>query len=290
VQKVGRRHKTFFVLEIWGTQPLEEIISEMIFDLGGLGMEIGERSIRVFFEDPSTRDVAISTLVAFLRDLFGQEAIAYKVWELTDPGWELEWRKYFRPQWVGESLLILAPCHEYKPIPHVQTLIMDPGPAFGTGRHATTKMCLMALRDIRGLYPDPWSVLDVGTGSGILAIYAARLGACDVMALDVDEDALSWAKRNLALNGVGEKVILSCVPVEDLQRGFDTIVANISCDVILELMPQCIKRLKRGGMLILSGILESELGRLLKASPQGSLDLYSVSFQEEWACVCLKRS
>jgi len=290
VQKVGRRHKTFFVLEIWSTQPLEEIISEMIFDLGGLGMEIGERSIRVFFEDPSTRDVAISTLVAFLRDLFGQEAIAYKVWELTDPGWELEWRKYFRPQWVGESLLILAPWHEYKPIPHVQTLIMDPGPAFGTGRHATTKMCLMALRDIRGLYPDPWSVLDVGTGSGILAIYAARLGACDVMALDVDEDALSWAKRNLALNGVGEKVILSCVPVEDLQRGFDTIVANISCDVILELMPQCIKRLKRGGMLILSGILESELGRLLKASPQGSLDLYSVSFQEEWACMCLKRS
>jgi len=281
---------TYQILEILTKTPLEEFLSSIVFELGALGMEMVEGSLRIYFQNHLDLARAMPKLSAFLEEIIGKEGFSFKIWELKDPGWELEWRKYFEPQWVGESLLVLAPWHTLRPMPNCDALIMDPGPAFGTGRHATTKMCLMALKEIRGLYQDPWTVLDVGTGSGILAIYAALLGAANVVALDVDEDALLWAKRNLALNGVAEKVSLGSVPIQSLGQSFHTIVANITCEVILELMPFFIKKLKKGGAVILSGILEGELNQLLTRAYHYFLDVYSVSYQGEWVCVCLKRS
>ncbi len=189
---------------------------------------------------------------------------------LRDEDWENNWKQYYRPMAVGRRLLILP---EWEPVPPREdrvALRLDPGLIFGTGAHPSTRMCLEALEDAS---PAASEVLDLGCGSGILAIAALLLGAGRALGCDIDEAAPRIAAENAALNGVEERLtVLAGDATSDLAlrtaiggREYDLILLNIVADVILRLLPDVRRWLRRGGTLIVSGVIDGRDGEVAEA-------------------------
>lgn len=176
--------------------------------------------------------------------------------ELTDPGWAAMWKQRFKPLRIGRRLIILPPWHSAAPNSRLP-IIIDPGQGFGTGHHATTRSTLIALETecARTTFA---SALDVGCGSGILAIAMARLGIRRIVALDIDPIALDNARHNANLNSVTNAIRFSHAPLRSLRRPFPLITANILSSTLIAMAPELIRLLTPGGRLILSGILKRE--------------------------------
>ena len=207
---------------------------------------------------------------------------------IEDQDWNRTWRRFFHADRVTPSLTILP---AWKPMPDAidgHVIMIDPGPAFGTGQHATTRMCLEAMEKIR--FPETWSMLDVGTGSGILAIYGAKLGAGKILAIDIDPEALRWAKHNIQINDTSGSIDLSATPLEQVKGSFSVLTANLTLDQLLDLLPHFQSILEPGGWLILSGILKdqlSEVAGVLHEHPFGEPETF---YQDEWACIISRKN
>ena len=183
----------------------------------------------------------------------------HETFDVPDHDWVRATQAQFAPQKIAESLWIVPSWHE--PVdPAAINLELDPGLAFGTGSHPTTRLCLKWL--VRELGQGE-SVLDYGCGSGILAIAAARLGACRVVGTDIDPQALVASRANALRNRVGA----SFVPVESLTEdgAFDVIVANILANPIIALAPSFARRSRQGGRIVLSGILDAQADAVIEA-------------------------
>ena len=183
---------------------------------------------------------------------------------IVDPGWSTLWMRRFGPFRVGRRLLIVPPWkreHE----PGRMTLVVQPAQAFGTGHHPTTAGALRAIESIVGAHA-PRSILDAGTGSGILAIAAALLGTRDgeIIAIDVDPTALENARANARLNSVEKSIRFSSVPLVSIHRHFDLITANILSGTLIELAPHLKRIVAPGGRLILGGFLADEADDVLR--------------------------
>ncbi|HYF92295.1 MAG TPA: 50S ribosomal protein L11 methyltransferase [Symbiobacteriaceae bacterium] len=177
------------------------------------------------------------------------EAPAY-AW-VQEEDWANAWKAYFRPTRVGERLVIIPSWEEYPLQPQDLPLYLDPGMAFGTGTHPTTSLCL---RRLEAVVRPGMRVLDVGTGSGILAIAAARLGAAPVIGIDIDPVAVRVAKENAERNGVAVDVragTLNQVEPDEC----DLVIANIIASVIIDILPDVASRMKKGGKFLASGII-----------------------------------
>jgi ribosomal protein L11 methyltransferase len=212
--------------------------------------------------------------------------VSFDIIESQD--WSRLWRKHYRPIRVSERLTVF-PAWEPLPSSFQGILIrMDPGPAFGTGEHATTRMCLKAIEECAG--QPPWTMLDVGTGSGILGIYGAKLGAESVLALDNDPDALRWAERNIALNEVSNSIHLSSRSLREIEEQFTMVAANLILDTILELMPLFARVVEPEGWLILSGLLKEQIFEVRRAlAREGFRDVHVLQ-EQEWACMVARRT
>jgi len=181
-----------------------------------------------------------------------------QVRELADEDWAHAWKRHYTPQQVGRRLVVVPSWLEYEPAPGDVVLRLDPGMAFGTGLHPTTRMCCQALEDL--LQPGA-QVLDVGTGSGILAIAAARLGARHVLAMDIAEESVKAARENVALNGVSDVVqVIRGSPDENppQSEAWDLVLANILAHVIVELTPALAACLAPRGRLVAGGIIQDQ--------------------------------
>ncbi len=176
--------------------------------------------------------------------------------KLVDPGWAAMWKKRFRPLRIGRRLVIVPPWQSAAADGRVP-IIIDPGQGFGTGHHATTRSALIAIETecARCTFN---SALDVGCGSGILAIAMARLGIKRIVALDIDPIALANARHNAELNGCARAIHFSHAPIRSLRRPFALIAANILSSTLIAMAPELTRLLAPGGRLILSGILTSE--------------------------------
>jgi len=177
--------------------------------------------------------------------------------EVRSEDWSNSWKVNFKPLRVGKKLLIVPSWEEANQQPDDIVLHLDPGMAFGTGGHETTRLCLELLEKIMDELPTGKnaSVLDLGTGSGILAMAAVKLGAKPVHAVDIDPLAIEVAKENLAINLMANDVECSTTPLESMTTDFDIILANILAEELVRLAPQIINRLASDGKLVLSGIL-----------------------------------
>ena len=133
-------------------------------------------------------------------------------------------------------------------------------------------------------------MLDVGTGSGILSIYGALLGANRILAIDIDSDALSWAERNIMLNEVPGSIELSSVPFEDIRESFFLVTANLILEEILKLLPNAPSSIEPGGWIILSGILGDQVSLVRERLGGVYLVEHDIFYQQEWACIVAKRS
>ncbi len=178
---------------------------------------------------------------------------------IQEEDWALAWRKQYTVQHLGKRLVVCPTWLSYEPEKHEVVVRLDPGMAFGTGVHPTTRMCLRALDD---LVEAGMNVADVGCGSGILSIAAVKLGASKALALDVDNLAVKVARKNVEANGVSRLVevaegTLRYDPTQP-SPAYDLIAANITLNPIVELAPYIVNSLGPGGLAVLSGLLQEQ--------------------------------
>jgi len=205
--------------------------------------------------------------------------------ELAEADWREAWKKYFGVQRIGRRLVIVPSWEEYSPKPDDIVLSIDPGMAFGTGQHPTTSMCLAALETtIKG----GESMLDLGCGSGILAIAAAKLGAQPILAIDIDPLAVKATRANAEINGVDIEAREATLETIDAQ--FDLVVANISGLTLERLAPLLAASLTSGGALIASGFLDDAVDGLRISFEGGGLIIERVIEDGIWRAIIARRA
>jgi len=210
---------------------------------------------------------------------------------LEPEDWAESWKAFFPPQHIGERTVIVPTWHEYAPQPQEVIIRLDPGMAFGTGLHASTRLCLAAIE--RLLRPG-MSVLDVGTGSGILAIAAALQGAGRVQALDIDPVAVEVARENVTLNEVStivrvERGTLGAGPSAEVPRhtagGYDLLLVNILAEVIITMAPAIAGALRAGGIYVGSGIISERADDAARALADAGLPLDERRQEDDWVAL-----
>lgn len=210
---------------------------------------------------------------------------------IEEEPWEITWNEHYQPLEIGEQLQIVPSWMEPEDDVRIP-IILEPGMAFGTGAHTTTRQCLEALEL---LVEDGISVADLGCGSGILAIAAARLGAGEVVALDIDAQAVALAQENVLRNGVGDRVQVlegSLAELRSVAEGhdFELIVANIRASVLEDFIQDGIAReLTAGGRIVMSGILDEQLDSILEKAMSGSLQIEQVMQAGDWRSVVFSK-
>ena len=269
---------------------LSDLVSGLLFESGPSGIEVehGPDRTRVrmsaYFENAEQRNDATAALSQFR----GTGAAIGGVTEtpVPDEPWGERWREFFQPLRVTDRIVVGPPWAEMDPGPGGFVIVIEPKMAFGTGRHESTRLALRALERI--VRPGD-RLLDLGAGSAILSIAAAKLGAT-VLAVDIDPVALDNARENLVANGVADRVEIICGSLDGVsETNFDVIVANIQSNVLIPLLADLRERLRTGGRLILSGILDREEDQLRAALRRTAWGEPEVIGEGEWIGVIVEK-
>jgi ribosomal protein L11 methyltransferase len=208
--------------------------------------------------------------------------------EVQEEDWANSWKAYFKPEKVGNKTVIKPSWEDYLPREGELIIELDPGMAFGTGNHATTALCIRLLEE----YMKPGvEVIDVGTGSGVLSILAAKLGARSVQALDYDTVAVEAAQNNISKNNL--KDVISVIHSDLLDKALgkaDLIIANIVADIIIRLVPDIPDKLKREGIFICSGIIDERKKDVLEVLKKYAFDVIEVREDAGWVAIVARYS
>jgi ribosomal protein L11 methyltransferase len=288
-----------------------DLVCHELTELGSAGITVEERPLDTFvIPDPDAEVPETLTIKAYFPPQISESGLAEQVAERLAwlapliPGlepclpevrrvraedWAENWKQHFGILRIGSRLVIRPSWEDFTPGPRDAVLTLDPGMAFGTGSHATTRLCLEALAGLYENPPGPRLVLDVGTGSGILAVAAAVLGAQKVLGCDIDETACQVALDNARQNGVEERVAVTLDPLESLEGLFEVVLANILAEENARLAPELVQRLAPDGVLILSGILREKEQLVIDAFADRGLKGPDISRQEEWSCLCYRK-
>jgi len=299
------------------TQEACDAVSEMLTSLGAGGVLIEDpNDIRMQLESPGSLDYAdeeflkslgsdvvvkayfgsgyekdaligqinekLDFISGFLDTGKGYDGCAY----VDDEDWSTAWKKYYKPFHLSERIVVKPSWEEYSPRDNEIVIIMDPGMAFGTGTHETTQMCAALLEKyMKG----GDTVIDVGCGTGILSIIAAKLGASGVKAVDIDDTAVKVSLENCRLNMVEDRVEVFGGVLEDLEKKkADIVVANIIADVIVGLANHLPSYLKQGGLFITSGIIRERRQDVVDAYNRAGFVLADEREMGEWVAMVFK--
>lgn len=285
-----------------------ELVSSAMFDMGVGGVSILDKQdfldliksdvIWDYVDENvlnQTDDVKVSTVIdetdnEFVHNLTACLEEMKKIGGLTygeiltdvidDVDYLNEWKKYYKP--IKSRYITIVPTWiKYQAEEGETVMRLDPGMAFGTGSHATTRMCLDCLSDVKGK-----SVIDVGCGSGILGIAAALLGAESVYMCDVDESACKFAKENAILNKVD--VEIECADLLQGDRKADIVLANITADILMRLAKDLYKHLNKGATVIISGIIDSRLDEVKRCFESCGYEILDVNATDDWRAMKLR--
>lgn len=268
----------------------QDAVSYAMLEAGCGGVALtGSAAITVCGSLPVSDDLTprIAALQAHLGALasFGLPALREGITlrYADDEDWANAWRQYFKPMKLGRRLVIKPSWETYEPIGDDLILELDPGMAFGTGGHPTTRLCLSALEDC--VRPG-MRIADIGTGSGILSIAAARLGASVVYATDIDPLPLRVARENVAHNGLADTIrVLELAEFDRTAAGCDVVVANIVANTIVEIAPSIPGRLAADGVFIASGIVEEHEETVRAALEAVGLQWIDTLREDIWVCL-----
>ena len=285
-----------FKILLPGAEGVEEALSARVFELGSTGLSAEKDKLAVYFPGTAPADQILAELRKRWLQLaeagFDLPEFQAQVERVPHRDWASAWKEYFRPVEVAGHFVIVPPWERRNVEGDRIRIVIDPGQAFGTGTHETTQLMLRAL--LRELRPGD-SVLDVGTGSGILAIAAAHLGAGRIVAYDADPVAVESARKNLQLNRVGGcvQLFVSDSPKSlRASRPFDLVLANLLTSLLIPLLPDLVPLVQiERGRLVLSGILAEEREKMTAALKKLPLRLTDVLQQGEWiALICERRT
>lgn len=198
---------------------------------------------------------------------------------LVEVDWENEWKKHFKPRRIGRHFVVKPTWEEFESQPGDHVIVLDPGQAFGTGDHPTTRMCLEFLEEL--VRPNH-SVLDLGCGSGILSIGAKFVGAKQALAIDIDPLAVEVAKENFQLNSVEIEAEVGDVTELQLESCWDLVMSNIISATLINLAPDAHYALKDGGLWIVSGIIDQNWEDVRKAASKSGFSLLKFNQEDGW--------
>ncbi|WP_339137188.1 MAG: 50S ribosomal protein L11 methyltransferase [Candidatus Electrothrix sp. GW3-4] len=280
-----------------------EITLEAVVDLLGVlsgsaveqtPVKNGRSVVNGFFrlDQEEEQGPVVERLEQELRDLFALYELeppkpTYSV--MADEDWATSWQQFFTPFALIPGLVIKPSWEEYTAGPDEQVIEMDPGMAFGTGQHASTKLALGLIRacfDRRAVE----SVLDIGTGTGILAMGAALFGAEQIVSIDNDPEAVRVAGENIAHNKLAGKIRVSGDGLADLTGSFDLVCANIIHDVLVAMAPTLAGLVSKQGAVVLAGILQGEQEKnILRVYKEFGFILQEARYEDEWVSLFLVR-
>jgi ribosomal protein L11 methyltransferase len=264
--------------------------SGLLFDLGASGVE--ERDETTLAKNASSGKV---TLVASfetredaesaIAELDGSMSPRYE--EIVGDAWRDAWKEHFRPFAIAEGIVIRPPWEKYEAKPGESVLELEPGRAFGTGLHETTRLVAQALSRSKNRLQDA-TILDVGCGSGILALVALSLGAKRAIAIDNDPEAIEVTAENATRNGVPDRLDASTTDLEALDTNAPVVVANIEARVLIPMAKALEARVAPGGLLLLSGILVPQKDDVRAAYPD--MKLVESPALGEWCLLALEKT
>ena len=290
MSKAQTKARNWYALDVAIAPSAREAVEYALMEAGALGTEVDDTSTELFqvtayFNEVPDRERVRADLAEALRiySLESSDVREMSIREVADEDWLGEWKKSWQPVEVGQRFIIAPPWSEIENNHGRIVIRIEPGMAFGTGTHETTRLCLAAIEQ----HFDGGSFLDVGTGTGILAIAAAKLfPEARVEACDTDAEALEIARENAALNGVPH-IAFAVGSIDDGQTASaNCVCANLTADVIVPLLPPLIGA--TCGRLILSGILETQLDQIVARLRELGIDeAPEVTTAGEWVCVVL---
>lgn len=274
-----------------------EAVSNFLMERGATGIEENEgdekgERLKAYFLRDGREGGVLRALRRYLKSLqvIQPEISQARIEAVTIPeqDWGENWKRFFKPFRVTSRVVVKPPWSSFRPKKNEVSIVIKPGMAFGTGTHATTKLCIRALE--KGLKKKGRSVLDVGTGSGILSILAARMRAGEVLGIDTDEVAVEMARENVRQNQVSDLVRVRKGSIGHLRRQFDVVVANIDLRGLRRMRQPLLRHLKRKGLLVLSGLLEGQGDRLRQYYMETGLLRRGQSTREgEWVCLTFQK-
>jgi len=235
---------------------------------------------------------SLKTYVDSLIYLFPEiEELDFATETIVDQNWGEEWKKYFKPLRVSKNIVIKPTWERYAPAGRDIVIEIDPGMAFGTGQHPSTRMCLEALEDIilKDRTIKNWRVLDVGTGTGILGIACAKLGADKVVCVDIDKKAAEIARENVAVNHVEDRIQIINRDVTTIREPFDLIVANLTVQILLRLRTHLMSLIENAGYLVISGIIDQHKSDIESHFFTDIFSLHHIITEKEWVCYVLQK-
>lgn len=293
----------------------EEIISNLLIEMGSQGVAIEDSAdylkednpfgelfpdieqtdrIRVTAYYPENADIEalqkelIEVLSHLSKEDTSLENFQLSQKELLEEDWAENWKKYYEPARISHDLTIVPSWTDYTASPNEKLIFLDPGMAFGTGTHPTTKMSLFALEQIiRG----GETVIDVGTGSGVLSIASSLLGAKEIYAYDLDDVAVKVAKENIDLNQNMDNIHVSAGDLlKNVPHKAQVIVANILADILIHLTDDAYRLLNDEGYLIMSGIITEKRDMVQEAAQKAGFYLETHMIQGEWNAFIFKKT
>jgi len=286
-----------------------ELVSAMLNEFGCGGIVVEERLLDTFVvpdaelepeasyqlkayfenvEDPRQLRTELLTCLQALPALVGKVRIGDPA-AVRMEDWAENWKQHFSTMKIGSRLIIRPSWETYQPQPEEAVIEIDPGMAFGTGTHGTTLLCLEMIAELLEQPDPPQSFLDVGTGSGILALGAAALGCRTILANDIDAEACLVARENVAKNGFSATVEISEQPLEELAGAFELVVANILAEENVRLKNQLLEHLRPNGWLVLSGILREKEDLVRKGFADLPLESFPTRYQDDWVCLLYRK-
>lgn len=290
---------TYFELRISINPKIEDEVSSICFErLNCEGVVLAEEkykdlemisttegTLKVFLTENSVKDIdEIKSVLKEEREFLKSQGLSdddLGSWEISfeekeNEDWSKKWKENWDVTHISDNVVIVPSWLEYTPKRNEIVISLDPGHAFGTGTHQTTQLCVKAMEE----YPGFKSVADIGTGSGILAIIAKKMGADYVYGCDNDPDVIDVAKENAQKNGVECKFEYNTAGKVDDK--FDFVCANILHNVLYEIMPDLKRLMNDNGKMVLSGILDEKKDVVLQAIEENNLKILKTNRQDQW--------
>ncbi len=275
-----------------------ETVADWIMEQGSSGIaeeidpdDSGRVILKGYLVNDEGADRAVEEIghrLSGLPELYGCSPASMQVSGLQEEDWNKKWKSFFQPISITERLVIKPPWRDYHARPGEVVIELDPGMAFGTGTHPSTRMCLRVIDEcVPDLAPGA-CMLDVGTGSGILAITAAKLGLSDVVGIDIDYTAVRCAGKNAEANLVADRITFSTDSLGKIAGVFGLVVANILPHILIDLRDALIDHTAEKGYVVLAGILNEKAASVQEAFSQ-KLNFVRRLDEEEWSCLVFEK-